>query len=314
MKVVSHGSVLKGTFSTLEERLQPCPPLYDVLDWGPQHVNLAVQRLMRECYFNRPASDDEQIETYGQALEAGEQVLFWCDPTLANCLGILWTLDCLVTRGYELDRAYLVLLPGVSHSASLDPSAVLNAFEERVSVAELIEPLLAVRRHIASDSEEVKADLSELPPPIREWAGLTDLMVDFLPNERGLDIVDRLLLNSLTEEWERASRVIARCLEGIPRGHDFGDIRLWHRLLELSGDTPYHPRSGTDWEDALIEVRFDGEATWGRTRFRISPLGLRVRDKRTDAIKHRPWNRPFCRWVGGRMVTADRSLRRGRER
>src|SRR5207245_2279900 len=100
--------------------------------------------------------------------------------------------------------------------------------------------------------------------------------------------------------------VLIACWDLAPDGHDFGDHQLWQRLIELSGNTPTLARSGASWDDVLIEARFDGQATWGTTHFRIRPLGLRVRDKRTDALKHCR----FHRWVGGRLITNDRSIRR----
>jgi hypothetical protein len=62
-------------------------------------------------------------------------------------------------------------------------------------------------------------------------------------------------------------------------------------------------RVAASWEDALIEIRLEGEMNWNATHFRISPLGQRVRSGKFEAA----FRRAYFRWVGGRLITNHRS-------
>jgi hypothetical protein len=223
----------QGPISTLEREeeidLSYLPALSDSLDWGPHHVDLATQNQMRLCYFRRPHSliDTSHLDLYSQRLRDGADVLFWGEPVLGSCLGILWALDALVTRDTPLDRACLALSPARSYRQSLTPAALQQCLEERVPVEEFLEPLVALRRHTASDIRLSPPDLSTLPPRVREWVALTQLMTDFVPDRCGLDLIDSLLLNNLTEEWQKGVQVVAKSCGQTPPGHEFGDGRLW---------------------------------------------------------------------------------------
>jgi hypothetical protein len=296
-------------------RLHYCPPIQDVLHWGPQHVDLATQRLLRRCYHRGLLDDETDFAAYVQALEGPDEVLFWGEPSLGSCLAILWTLDVLYSSGAKLERASLALLPVRADNLRSDLEAVHQIICGRIPVQEVLEPLLAVRRHLASDSDQVRADLSRLPPNVRDWAAVSNLMEEFLPDHRGLDIIDSLILDALTNGggrrcWLHAVEVLGEVLRKLhqdpedphyARGHDIGDLWLWDRLLELNG--ALHP----PWRaKPLVEARCEGALRPHSTWFRLGLRGQRVGAGQGDALT----NCGLERWVGGRLVTAKRPLRR----
>jgi hypothetical protein len=309
-KVIKWGQIRIATIHPVPDlKLEYCPFLHDPLDWGPQHVDLATQHLMRCCYFGWSLEAYHEFDQCCQAVESGDEVVFWADPELRSCLAILWALESLVARGSDLRKAYLVLSPGNSRLERLHPDAIHQAFAERIPVPAALAPLIAVRRHLASDSDMVRADLSSLPSPVREWVAVTDRLEDFLPDERGLDIMDGILLDELWEERQRGrewpAAVWVTCQSGpYPTSHELDDQRLWKRLLELSG-APAHGDE-LDPRRHLVQVRFPGRATFQEAEFRITALGCRAREGVIDAL-------PYCgfiRWVGGRPVSYGRPLRR----
>jgi hypothetical protein len=102
--------------------------------------------------------------------------------------------------------------------------------------------------------------------------------------------------------------VIGECITKPGNGHKISYEQYWERLLELCGCVPFTTlRASGQWEDALVEAHIDGEVVTGSIQVRIRPLGLRVRDKRTDALRHR---HSYNRWVGGRLITRNRVIRR----
>src|SRR6266542_5447334 len=79
-------------------RFDYCMRVRDPLDWGPQHVDLATQEIVRSVYFGWPMVPDQELDNCCQALESGKEVLFWCEPILVSCLSILWLLETLASR------------------------------------------------------------------------------------------------------------------------------------------------------------------------------------------------------------------------
>ena len=310
IKVIKWGLNPIRTSSPLERpAIEYCPYLLEGLDWGPQHVDLETQYQMRRCYFRHTLAGVADFAAYTEALEAEDDVIFWCEPVLRSALAILWALDTLVTRGTDLRRAYLVLAPGRSELEIFDPEAVHLAIARRIPVLEVIRPLVAARRHLASDSHTVCPDLSPLPPPVRDWAAVTNRLEDFLPDERGLDIVDSLLLDRLAEGaergdgWSFAAWVVV-LPDAYAQGHSLAGDRLWEHLMEMGEITPDRAYAGP--ANPLVSARYRGRPRLQSTRFRITRLGVQVRAGEVDAMRCRP----FFRWVGGRLVTSERPLRR----
>jgi hypothetical protein len=301
-------------------KLDHCPPIRECIHWGPQHVDLHTQEMLRRCYYRSSWTTD--FDAYIEALNNGDEVLFWGEPSLGSCVNILWVLDTLATRGANLRNAFLVLSPVTTPRAQDDPAGLLEAITARVPVEEVLQPLIALRRHLASDSDTVCADLSALPPTVRDWAAVTDLMEDFLPDEHGLDLVDRLLLDSLADgfkrrrPWCNATQPIGAVLSTLhdpPASgrHDVGDLHVWERLLELAGFL--NPLEGG--YDSLVEL-FIGDPDGDEqivprcSEARIAVLGHRVRAGEADALR----DGHLVRWVGGRMISSDRPLRRSSAR
>jgi hypothetical protein len=215
-------------------------------------------------------------------------------------------------RGANLRKAFLVLSPGTSYLEALPSDAIRQAFAERIPVQAIPDPLIAIRRHLASDSDNVRADLSSLPSPVREWVAVTDRLEDFLPDERGLDILDSILLDQLWEsrqrgrEWASAAWVIGKSSDG-PRGHYLNTPRKWKRLLELCSVPAQF--DDLDPRRHLVQDRFLRRATIQEAEFRITALGCRAREGAVDALRYCD----FVRWVGGREVSYSRPLRRSSE-
>jgi hypothetical protein len=221
-------------------------------------------------------------------------------------------LESLSTRGVDLHSASLMLLRQPLLVEPPTKAMTEEAFAHRVPVREVLDPLIAIRRHLASDSEQVLSDLSPLSSPVRAWAAVTERLEDLLPDERGLDLIDSLLLDELAREgsgvrarcpetWPQAATVVA--LHSVPKWHYFCSNRLYERLLELSGIIT---RAHVDCRNLLVQAWFRGEANFAWTHFRLTALGQRVRAGKEDALSRCR----LVRWVGGRMISRDRPLRR----
>jgi hypothetical protein len=149
---------------------------------------------------------------------------------------------------------------------------------------------------------------------VQDWVAVTDRLVDFLPDGRGLDLLDEILLDRLAEEkeageeWPTAAAVLGRA-DHHSLGHSLRTERLWERLLELSGYSRMLEMWHPDDEHRLVEARFEEDASYGKARFRLTPRGRQARSGKLDAL-------PLCsfvRWVGGRQVSRERPLRRSPE-
>jgi hypothetical protein len=286
--------------------------LDDPLDWGPQHVDLATQHLMRCVYFGwNGMPDREVLGTCCQSLTDGDEVIFWGEPVLASCLNTLWALETLSVWKIDLRRAYLVLSPDRTDIRRLQPEAVWRSISERIPVVEVLEPLIIVRQHLGSDSDSVPADRSLLPEPLQEWIAVTDHLQDFLPDERGLDMMDEQLLLGLAGEiesgndWPTGARVVS-AVDLHSGGHSLSDTRLWMRLMELAGFSRIMMRWSHHFDTRLVEVQLASDGKLGKTRFCLSELGVKALAGAIDAL-------PLCsfvRWVGGRQVSSARPLRR----
>jgi hypothetical protein len=289
-------------------RMRVGPAVSDWLEVGPQHVDLARQTELREQYYRETeregiaSQDQERLDAYGQALATGEPVIFWCDPELGSCLGILWALDALYQRGADLRNAALLLWPTPTVSLPSEPET-RRAFEQLVPVPEVLEPLIAIRRHMASGSDDLEFDLSSLPSPVREWAALTRYLEDYLPDERGLDVPDSHVLNLLKEEWQSGGQIVTRFPH--PWEAAWG-VMSGDRLREMCGGAPLDRDDFGSPDGILAQARARKGDHDMSARFRITPLGSRVRAGEEDALARGY----FSRWVGGRWITKDRPLRR----
>jgi hypothetical protein len=303
------GSSFAGPRDVERLGIRVCSSLSDWLENGPQHVDLARQTLLRECYFRESdmfpcqSRDRECLNAYAQALATGEEMVFWCDPQLTSCLGILWALDALHQRGADLRRASLLLWPATPGESPASEPETRRAFEQLVPVPEVLQPLIAIRRHLASDSDELDADLSPLPPPVHDWAALTRHMADYLPDERGLNVPDAHILNLMKEEWQSGTQIVTRFPH--PREPGWG-VMWYNRLRELCSAAPFDEASFGSPDGILAQARARPGDTVLQARFRLTPLGSRARAGEEDALARGY----FSRWVGGRWITRDRPLRR----
>jgi hypothetical protein len=314
IKIIRWGAWFVGAYGRLPVlELDHCPPILEDIHWGPQHVDLPTQDLLRRS-FHRGAYDRlTDFECYLEALRSGDEVIFWCDPSLGSCLAILWVLDTLSGRGADWRNAYLLL--SAEMRVPQEPNLTRQAFEARIAVAETLQPLIAIRRHLASDSEVVRADLSRLPPPVRDWVAISNRLEEFLPDERGLDLVDQRILDALMEgsgrrrNWFLAASVIGSVLDSLEADDlkmscDIGSGHVWDRLLELA-DVLAPWRRGP-YQRELIEIQFGEELAPRFTHVRIGQIGKKVRAGQLDALQHCG----LARWVGGRLICRERPLRR----
>lgn len=303
MKVIKYGSWRIGDLKHVPGlELDYCPTLWDDLHWGPQHVDLSVQKLLRRSYRRGRPDPDSDISAYIKALASGEEVMFWGEPSLPSCLAIVWVLDTLVSHGADLRHATLAL-PPVTTIDSNDREMLQKTIAARIPVSEVLQPLIDIRRYLASDRDPVRADLSLLPPSVQAWAAVTDLLELFVPDERGLDLIDSLILDTLMRRckykrnWHQVPRVQAAIVYSL---HDEGyerceitDTHVWERLLELAGISSRLPE-----EQRLVEVQCGERFEPRSTQVRSSLLGQRVRAGEVNALE-------YClldRWVGGRLI------------
>ncbi|MCC2671508.1 MAG: hypothetical protein K0Q72_3979, partial [Armatimonadetes bacterium] len=283
------------------------PALIDPLEWGPQHVDLAVQRQMRLCFARSTLYDDEAtLRLCCRVMEAGDELVFWADPGLTSCLKGLWVLawmqehapDRKVSLVVDPDPVYLVVDRTIEEFHRL--------FSSRLPVADLRARLRAVRDHLASDSDEITVDATGLPDHVGAWVSLGSHLENFLPDRRGLDLFDDRLLEHLTDDWQRAGWPIGNSMLFTPDYVRLPNSELWDRLVELSDQSGLLSRLDQAPGAHLCELRIEGRGSMSNARVRISRLGQALRSGRSDAFKHRN----IYRWVGGRLITNERILRR----
>lgn len=298
-------------------------PLYnrayvvDCLDWGPQNVDLQLQELLRYTFFRTAYSSIRDTDDYMMALASGSQTALLCEPYLGNCLAILWLLESLAQQHVNMKNCSLVFLPPETRGTPPLAEQIDHALATALPASDVLLALQTIRRHIASDSADVYADLSALPPVAQEWASISHLLNDLLPDERGLDLIDELLLQALaredktliaarTETWPTAAMIIGSLSDDDVPGHCLGVTRLWERILEHGGVLSTGISGGIPPQDRLLDLCFEGGNTLAQMRLRLTALGKRVLAGREDALVRCP----ILRWVGGRMVSAERPLRR----
>jgi hypothetical protein len=283
------------------------PPLIDPLEWGPQHLDLAVQRQLRMCYARSTFFDDDRtMQACLRAWEAGDELIFWADPRLTSCLTGLWMLAWLRARAGSLDRVSLVIDPDPVQQENRTVEQFHQLFGQRVPAAGLAALLLPLRDHLASDSDQIAVDPRGLPETVGSWVGLGGHLADFLPDQRGLDLFDDRLLEHLTDDWQRAAWPVGNAMVFSPSYLGMPGNELWLRLVELSDQKGLWSLGSGGDRGPLCELRIHGPAEMQHAQVRITRLGRAVRSGRSDAFRHRD----ICRWVGGRLITNERVLRR----
>jgi hypothetical protein len=230
-------------------------------------------------------------------LREGDELVLWAHPTLSNALSLLWLIDWLCERD-EAGALTLVLDPVQPYRDAWSTEQIAHFFEQRVDVRPLAERLAEVRRTLSSPSAPFGADLSQLPEPVASWLAVTELLLDYLPDVRGLDLFDSLLLDQLGDEWSKASYAVAHMLTGVPPAHNPATRMLWERMVELSDLAEAAPGGCSEPGFALCEMRLSGPASMLNAEVRITKLGKSVRSGRRDAIQ----GRGIHRWVGGKLI------------
>jgi hypothetical protein len=164
--------------------------------------------------------------------------------------------------------------------------------------------LQKLRQYISSDSSQFQPDLTELPEKVAEWASIVNLLGDFLPDKRGTDVLDRLLLHALSDDWQTAAEIIVNADTNAPTGHIFGDHWPWYRLVEMSDLHQAVPGCMGWAKTPMIETEFAGGVPYGAIRFRLTSLGKRAKAGQINVSRYLP----CFRWVGGRLIT-NKSMR-----
>lgn len=295
-------------------------PMRDILWEGPQHVDLDVQERMRMAYFRSdadrglPASVDACVEI----LAAGDDLLIWATSDLTACLNVLWVVDWLHTHGAGLENASLVIDPEPQFGPHRDADTVTRGFQDRVPLLEVVQPLIDLRRQVASPDWGCRPDLRAVPVELHAWAAITRRMEDFLPDHRGLNLFEGWMLDAMSEEWSLALDASVAAMVSMDPVNSPGDFILWEWLVQMSDQSgvamawaqrPGRRRrvpgsSRPTWSTLrpnLCEMRINGEARVSGAQVRITPLGLSVRSGEEDALQHR---RTF-RWSGGRLLRSD---------
>lgn len=278
----------------------------DALEWGPHHPDLKTQSLLRAAYHGWDWNDIAQAKTLRDTTLRGEELLLWCPPEVPAFLNRIWLLDWLISLDADLSRVRLALDP-LWHwqTTTRTPEEVVAMVEGAIPVAEFAESLAVIRRYLASDSETIEVDTSELPPAVAEWAGLGNRMSLLFPDRRGLDWFDSLILEQLTDEWQRTGWIVGNSILGCQHDFSIGSDWLWHKLIEMSDKCDLI----THWSDRrpLCEIRFGKikSPLMLAGQVRITQRGKGVRSGRSDALRHRS----FFRWVGGRLLTNELMIR-----
>lgn len=318
-----------GFFGVLEGKTQPCteqlplgfrdlsdatganvgysPPLLDDLLWGPQHTELHIQRLMRSTARPGQLNDDRAIELCLWLLERNEELVLWGDPQTSSCLSLLCALARFSERTNRFDQISLVVDARLPLQVDGNIETFLDLFNGRLPVRPFLAPLLAARRHFGSDSDPIEANVSELPSAVAEWVSLGNHLADLFPDERGLDRFDDRLLEHLTADWQRVSWPVAGAMLRLPTCLGLpGDV-LWRRLLELSDHEELQsPLGNSNRGHELCWMKITDPGDLLNARVRITPFGAEVRSGQSDALTRRS----IHRWIGGRLITRERLLRR----
>ncbi|AKF10254.1 hypothetical protein [Sandaracinus amylolyticus] len=292
--VVQHGLV--GADGQLP--FEYASPLYDLFTVGPQHVDTNVERLLRQAA-GLP-SDLDVLDEHQGLLD--DDVVLLARQDLTSLAASLWWIDAMTQRGSDVQRVRLAVVPVFAPA-----EVVVSAVRDAQAIAEDLEPLRALRRVIARDDDALTLPIASVTPARRPWAELCARMRDFLPDARGLDLVDVRLLDAVGSEWTRVVPVVSRVFASQDDANRVGDVVLWRRLLELAEHRPAkHPRDQDDDDEPtkLIELELEGPISMRFARVRRTALGDQVLAGR-DVLEVRAYDR----WVGGRFLTCDRILR-----
>jgi hypothetical protein len=300
--VVQHGLAVAADPAALPFRY--AAPMYDVLAVGPQHVDVAFERLLRQAA-GMP-SDTDVLDLHRPLL--GHDVVLLTGRELARTLSALWWIDAMSQRGADVRRVRLALAPDFAPA-----SVIVQAIADSTPIGEDLEPLRRLRRSIAADDAELRWTLDAVSEARRAWVSVVDRLRDLLPDARGLDVFDAQLLARAGTEWTSAVAVVGLALGDQDEAHRMGDRFLWERLQQLAENHPAaHPRDARGHDDErtpLVALDVRGEVAMRCARVRRTAFGDQVLAGR-DALEIRG----FDRWLGGRFLTRDRVFREGLRR
>jgi hypothetical protein len=299
--VVQHGNaiVVRGSRRKGWPVLRYAQAMYDLLVVGPHHRSASTQHAMR-CAEGLP-SDLPLLDAHRGLLD-GDLVVFSFHD-LGSVLAVLWWIDAMAERGADVSRVRLATAP----SPAVAPHGQRFA-SEAIALGDDVPALRALRQAIAADDDVIALPFEPVSEPRRAWAGVSAQLARLLPDGRGLDAFDALLLEGAEDDWMPVVELIVRALRPQTPLTTIGDLILWSRIEEMADERPRDdvPRSGTT---ALFELDRGSADGFRTARVRLTTLGREVRAGR-DALRLRR----FDRWVGGRYLTASRIERAGLRR
>lgn len=301
--IVQHGRVLAGEPSEFPHRY--APPLFDCPAVGPQHLEWRTERLLRHAH-GVTWSDVDRLDEHAALVDEGLVLL--SQPELNDVMAALWWIDVMTQRRVDVHQVRLAIRPRWATATE-----EVYAVQKAAPIGDDLEPLLAIRRAIAADADELVLPIAAVSEVRREWASIAERIRDFLPDARGLDLYDTLALNAIGSDWTRGVPVISDAVHRADRRHAILDLLLWERVEALASDEPAgDPRMSFDDDppsSALVELEYEGRRHFQRARVRRTALGEEVLAGRDAlAVRH------FDRWVGGRFMTNERIARSGLRR
>lgn len=263
--------------------------LREYLDWGPLHIDPHLLMELRTAFFRSPFRDRILLEEILRATRE-HTVILWGERTLASVVGISWVVAALNQAGNSVCTSNVfVTAESWEFLTPVNADDVRRCYESRQPLPELQEEMLGLWRWLAGETEI--RDRATSKGALSEWISLADYYRDWMPNELGLDILDRTILDLVGDEWMTRESIFAEVAQRLPCVHFIPERRVWERLIELSDLASLGLGSYNLVNDPLLEA-LPKSGSWVFRRRSVRRSGKSV-------------PRAYFRWLGGRLLARE---------
>lgn len=259
----------------------------DYLTDGPLNADCRLTVQLRRAYYRTPNRWDELLDTYEKLIVQSPEAIICSDQSLPDCLGTLFIVNALHQRGVDLTRCRLYLC----RAADDDPSP--GVFVDLGPMIPRLTDLWAVV--CTRPPDLLGLQTTAAGPDADRWLALLTRLIYLMPDERGIDAVDELILTRLRGKALTVADLVSRVTHHLDSVGAVADQHLHARILALSEHNWLLAGSLPEWRSPPIRLGPLESADLAAVAPSLTQVGRRILGgaSRVDAV-YRAW-----RWIGG---------------